>query len=114
MKEIGVDIVDNSRFANFIQNTKFISRILSKDEIRVYDAFNSDKRKLEYLTGRFASKEAIFKCIPKQDGTTNFNEISILNDENGKPHVVFPRIKDSFKISISHTDDYTVAYVIMY
>lgn len=100
---IGVDIVDINRIK---LKDSFINKILSCDEISIYNTLATDKRKKEFLAGRFASKEAIFKA----DNSVGcpFNEISVLNDINGKPYSNI----DGVMISISHEKDYAIAYVI--
>ena len=80
---IGVDIVHNTRIKNLTKNKYFISRIFSNKEI---DQSKKIKNKVNYYSKRFAAKEALSKAI----GTgfrkgLNFKDISILNDNYGKP-----------------------------
>ena len=42
---------------------------------------------LIYYATRFAGKEAVFKCFGISPEHIKMNEISIINDENGQPHV---------------------------
>jgi holo-[acyl-carrier protein] synthase len=114
MRGIGVDIVDNNRFETQIDNESFIKRILSEKEYAIYTTFQLKKRKIEYLAGRFAGKEAIFKAIRIGDGTINYKDISILNDQHQAPYVEFDYIKDkNIQISISHESQMTIAFVII-
>lgn len=109
---IGVDITKNERFEKIITDNQE-KRILSPEELRVYESFTSHSRKLEYLASRFSSKEALFKATNIRFEMT---DISILNDENGKPYIkseLFNKALDAnISISISHEKEYTIAFVI--
>ena len=114
IKGIGVDLVELSRIKD-ICDERFISRILSDEERLLYEDMTSEKTKLMFLGGRFAAKEAIFKAISKGPGDTNYNDFSILKDENGKPYVKTSFFKNDevIHVSITHTDTYAIAYVII-
>lgn len=107
MSRIGVDIVELDRLLDTKEG--FINHVLSKEEIDVYNTL-SDIRKKEYLGGRFASKEAIIKCLNGIE-IPNMNEISVLNHEDGSPFVVY---KDyDISISISHEKHYAIAMAML-
>lgn len=108
MEKIGVDIVKNSRFYEFIDDYRKLGRILSNQELEFYSLINNEKRKLEYIASRFASKEALYKA----GITNNFNNISILNDDSGKPYVLCDTNKQ-IEISLSHEDEYSIAFVLV-
>ena len=57
---IGVDIVQNKRIKILINNKRFIKRVLGKNEIKF---FNKKLNKVEYLSKRFAAKEALAKAL---------------------------------------------------
>ncbi|HOO74216.1 MAG TPA: 4'-phosphopantetheinyl transferase superfamily protein, partial [Tepiditoga sp.] len=63
---IGCDIVKIDRI-----NEEISKKILSSEELKIYLKIDSEKRKKEYLAGRFAAKEAIIKAfgyyIPLRD-----------------------------------------------
>ncbi|PKK96771.1 MAG: holo-[acyl-carrier-protein] synthase [Tenericutes bacterium HGW-Tenericutes-3] len=111
---IGIDLVDLMRIKELV-NDRFINRILSDDELKVYHDLTSEKTKLSYLGGRFASKEAIFKAIKKGPGKTNYKDFSVLNDENGVPYVKtnFFTHGEIIHISITHTDNQAISYVMI-
>lgn len=111
---IGTDITDLKKIKHWLNEERFLKRILSDDEIHLIESMTSEDRKLTFLGGRFAAKEAIFKAISHADGKTNFRDIVIMNDEHGKPYVNTHPFSQNFKfqVSISHTDDYAVAFVI--
>lgn len=95
----GCDIVENKRFSNI--NDSFVKKVLTNKEIELFN-----KCGLDFIAGRFAAKEAIMKCFDCE--LDNFLEIEILKDINGKPQVNIPNVE----VSISHEDEYTVAFAI--
>ena len=103
---IGVDIVQNIRFQSFLNDQKRIDKILSPEEKEIFNSFSSEKRKLEYIASRFSAKEALFKATNEK---VAMNQISILNDKNGKTYV---KNKKDIEISISHETDYSITFVI--
>ena len=111
---IGIDLVDLNRIKE-IMTERFIDRILSHDEKIAFNNIAADNMKLSYLGSRFAAKEAIFKAISKGPGKTNYVEFSILNHENGSPYVKtdFFKNKEIIHISITHTDEHAIAYVMI-
>ena len=111
---LGIDLVDLKRIKT-LMNDALINRVLSKEELEFFHTITAEKRKVEYLGGRFAAKEAIFKAISKGPGNTNYTDFTILNNEDGKPYVKSDRFntQDRIHLSISHTDDYAEAYVII-
>jgi len=104
---IGIDIEEHSRFD--LSNTKLINKILSKDELRNFSLFTSNKRKIEYLCSRWAAKEAIFKL--NKFVSNSYHDYSILNDEFGRPEVYVYGKKIQIDISISHSDNYSICVV---
>jgi len=120
---VGVDIVENSRIAKLLRNKLFIKRIFSNSEILIA---NKTKDKKSYYSKRFAAKEALAKSIGTgfRNGF-NFKDISIINDNRGKPSFMINEkikkiIKKQFKttafnffLSISDEKKYSIAYVIL-
>jgi|SRR6266487_5422176 len=117
---IGCDIVEHSvtRSLNWESNISTQSRTFSQKELDIY----SSKKELSFLSGRFAAKEAILKCIGTgiQDGIA-LPEIQILQSENGKPiielHGKAKEISDTMEISlwhisITHSEEYSIAFAI--
>ncbi len=106
---VGIDITKNIRFKSFIDEEKKVLRILSEEEYVVYSNLKLEKRKLEYLGSRFAAKEALFKAT---NISFNFNEVSVLNYENGKPYIMCNFLdKSDIEVSISHEEEYSIAIV---
>lgn len=111
-RDIGVDIVEFSEIKERLSE-KFIKRILSIRELKKYNSFNSDKRKLEYVSGRFAAKEAYTKLYKKFLTPLNFIDVEVLTDEFGAPYIESSYMpQDEIKVSISHSKNYVIAVCI--
>jgi len=100
---IGTDIVYLPRIQN---DTAFSRYILTEEEQEEYLARGNERRKTEYLGGRFAAKEAIFKATQDPE----YLKYSILNDEKCRPYV---KDHPEIQISLSHDQDYAVAFVMI-
>ncbi|MBN2300154.1 MAG: holo-ACP synthase [Acholeplasmataceae bacterium] len=111
---IGIDLVDLNRIKE-IMTEKFIERVLSIEEQIVFNNIAAENMKLSYLGSRFAAKEAIFKAISQGPGKTNYVDFSILNHENGSPYIKtsFFKHNETLHISITHTDEHAIAYVMI-
>lgn len=113
IKSIGVDIVKLSRLEE-MDIEKFADRILSELEKMEYLKINNQLRKLTFLGGRFAAKEALFKCFTEGSGKTNYKDFSILNKDNGSPYVLSEYTKEYIThITISHTNTEAIAFVVL-
>src|SRR6266576_3484605 len=85
---IGTDIVECLRIGRMIEQhgELFLTRVYTEREIRYCQA---RKRALEHFAGRWAAKEAIFKCL----GTgwrrgLCWTELEIRNEPSGQPRVL--------------------------
>lgn len=110
---IGLDIVELSRIAALLEKqTRFPERVLTQYEKDVFIGLNN-RRKIEYLAGRFAAKEAFAKANGTGIGKElSFLDIEIQTDEKGKPFVVKPFVY-GVHLSITHSRDYAAAQVII-
>ncbi len=102
---VGVDIINLNRLD--LNNDKFIHFVLSPLEIEI---FNKRKDKREYLGSRWASKEAFIKA--KNDRNIDFKNIVILNEDSGKPYIMYNGEKYK-NISISHEKEYAISVVVI-
>ena len=95
---IGCDIVDKTRFK--LRQERWAKRVLTEDEQVEY---NQRSNKLEYIAGRWAAKEAIFKAA-------GLVSVSVLTDSTGKPYVYG---KSGISVSISHEKTHVIAVAII-
>ncbi len=108
-KAIGIDIVEFSQIKPKV-NDRFIKRILSVNELKRYSSISNEQRKLEYLAGRFAAKEAYTKVYKHFESPLNFVDVEILNDQDGAPYLKSKYMpNDKILISISHSSNYVIA-----
>jgi len=94
---IGIDITHMNRFKK--NSDRMANAILTTEELLEY---SKSRNKINYLAGRWACKEAVFKA-------TGLNDISVLSQNNGKPS-----IKDHYdiEISLSHDRGFVIAVAI--
>ena len=112
IKGLGIDLVDFDELTPKL-NDAFIDRILSPQEIEIYNKISNPERKVAFLAGRFAGKEAFVKAYQSFGTPLNFKEVSILPNGQGAPYIVCDKIPtDRLTISISHTKSHAIAIVI--
>lgn len=111
---IGIDLLELNHMASVCEKKPQIyERILTPQEIDIYEA-RSDKRKNEFLAGRFAAKEAFSKAMGTGIGkTVTFQNVSVLNDEKGCPYIAESPFDGKTFISISHSKEMAVAQVVL-
>ena len=95
---IGCDIVKTSRFRNNLN--RLACNILSDVEMI---EFHTTANKIEYLAGRWAAKEAIFKATGKK-------RMIVLNKSSGEPYVLD---NPNIKVSISHEKEYAISFALL-
>ncbi|MCB0348868.1 MAG: holo-ACP synthase [Bdellovibrionales bacterium] len=103
---LGVDIVSVKRIEDSYASyqEKFLAKFLTENEI------NSLKITPQRLASRWAAKEALFKAFSSAGLTTTYRDFEIITSDTG-----CPRVKHLFKdwhaeISLSHENDYAIAY----
>ena len=115
IKGIGLDIVELERIEKIMKRTDaFAKRILTERELAIFEQL-SKQRKVEFLAGRFAAKEAYSKANGTgiTEGCT-LHQIEILKDATtGKPVLYFDRKEVNAFISITHTKTVAAAQVIL-
>lgn len=111
--ENGIDIIEVERIDQAITRwgDHFLRHVFCDEEIQY-----AQKQKFpsQHFAARFAAKEAVLKAIG-DNAHLNWKDITILNDQHGKPYC---RIHDknfnrNITISISHTKNYAVASAII-
>ena len=115
---IGTDIVSIQRIKKAInssQGDKFKHRIFTENEINYC---NNKANSILHFAGRFAAKEAITKAILSSGivDLISMNSIEIISGKNHKPEVnlrLDSKIKLQCKVSISHTDEFAIAFALL-
>jgi holo-[acyl-carrier protein] synthase len=112
---IGIDVVDIARMKLAISRTpRIIEKILTQNERNTIEM--SDDRRVEYVAGRFAVKEAFVKSLGRPLFEVGLHAIEILNDESGAPviHCInLPNEQNlSFLCSLTHSQHSAAAVVI--
>lgn len=104
---IGIDIVEIKRIGKLLTKygDKFLKRVFSRREIELY---YRHKRRVSFLAGRFAAKEAVIKALGRY---IPWNRIEVLGE--GKPYVEVDGIESPPHVSISHTKDFAIAVAII-
>ena len=118
--KVGIDILENERFNDILDNNAKLSKIFTTKEI---DYFNTFTHKLSHITGNFCAKEAFVKALGTgfSNGLTPI-DIEILHDKNKVPYVNLNNLKiksllgeiDKVEISISHSVTISTAICIIY
>ena len=108
MRGIGTDIVENERVRKALSDS-FLRKVLSPEEIEKCQDYRPEK-KVQFVSGRFAAKEAIIKCLSDHE-IPSMSELNITNNIMGKPEIVY---KDyEIILSISHEKNYSVATAVL-
>ena len=115
----GTDIIEIERIQHSIEEIgeKFKERVYTKKEIEYCES--KKNQKYQHYAARFAAKEAVFKAISHElenKYQTEWKNIEIINDKNGRPEVNFVNIHinelEQIDLSISHCRKYAVANVV--
>jgi holo-[acyl-carrier protein] synthase len=109
---IGIDIIELSRIEEILtRQKKLVDRILTLSEKEIFEQL-PQRRRVEFLAGRFAAKEAYSKANGTGIGKElSFLDIEIKSDSAGKPYFIKPETRAH--LSISHSKEYVVAQVII-
>ncbi|CAK9436111.1 uncharacterized protein LODBEIA_P06690 [Lodderomyces beijingensis] len=119
---IGVDIVKKSRFEHLLKDksssfaARLGKRILHPKHEHPRFQTMKPERQVEYMTGAWAAKEALFKTLnPTEQSVFNFNDWYRYHDSQGKPFVWNDDLEmsdEKFHLSISHDGSFVIATVL--
>ena len=111
---LGMDAVELSRIEKIVAEPKtFLQKVLTPAELEKYNSLPT-KRKVEFLAGRFAAKEAYAKALGTGIGQhVSFQDIEVLNDASGKPVLVCKWYAHKTWVTITHTNHDAYAVVVL-
>ncbi len=113
IKGIGIDAVELDRMAKIIATKpQFASRVLTKKELTLFTS-HSDHRKVEFLAGRYACKEAFSKAWGTGIGEVSFQDLEILRNEAGAPFFSQSPFGGKVFVTLTHTDTLAIAQVLL-
>ncbi len=116
---IGVDICDVNRIRNLEEkhHMRFLKKVFTTTEI---EYCLGKVTKYTSFAARFAAKEAFLKALGTGLRTgLQWKEIEVENDDLGKPHLnLYGQTATNIgnrnvQLSLSHTDDNAIAFVII-
>lgn len=118
----GIDIVEVPRIAQSIERfgERFLSRIFTPAEIRYCE---SKANAAERFAARFAAKEAAMKAIGTgMRGGVTWRDFEVGREPGGRPTMLFhgkaAQVAQTLggrraHLSVSHTEQHAIAYVIL-
>lgn len=115
IKGIGIDLIELERIKKSLEKgNRLTTRILTRKEQNVFYELRSEQRRIEFLAGRFAAKEAFAKATGQGIGKLSFQDIEVLAEKNGAP-IMKVKGYEAFNIfmSITHSDHYAAAQVVI-
>tara|TARA_Y100001970_G_scaffold294213_1_gene448631 strand:- start:29469 stop:29852 length:384 start_codon:yes stop_codon:yes gene_type:complete len=121
---IGTDVIEKTRIENICKKygDKFIKKILSPSEQKIFKSKVNFKNQVSFLSNNFAAKEAFSKALGTGMKGIAFKEIEVLRLSNGKPQInlsgnVKDKVKQSgakrFHVSISDTENLSIAFLLI-
>lgn len=117
---VGCDIIEIERIARAIKSESFIRRVFTAEEAAYCQ--RRGQQAAASFAARFAAKEAVLKALGTGLREGSLQEIAVDNDGLGKPLVQlnghFAMLAKqlgvkNIQISLSHSREFAVAYVIM-
>ena len=109
----GIDIEELASIQNAVEKREgFARRVLTDKEMERFSSLKG-RRQVEYLAGRWSAKEAFSKAMGTGIGKLGFQDLEILNNERGAPYFSKSPFSGKVWLSISHTDQFVTASVIL-
>ena len=109
----GIDIEELASIQNAVKKREgFAQRVLTDKEMERFASLKG-RRQIEYLAGRWSAKEAFSKAMGTGIGKLGFHDLEILNNERGAPYFSKSPFSGKVWLSISHTDQFVTASVIL-
>ena len=109
----GIDIEALASIQNAVEKREgFVRRVLTDKEMERFSSLKG-RRQIEYLAERWSAKEAFSKAMGTGIGKLGFQDLEILNNERGAPYFSKSPFSGKVWLSISHTDQFVTASVIL-
>ena len=109
----GIDIEALASIQNAVEKREgFARRVLTDKEMERFASLKG-RRQIEYLAGRWSAKEAFSKAMGTGIGKLGFQDLEVLNNERGAPYFSKSPFSGKVWLSISHTDQFVIASVIL-
>jgi holo-[acyl-carrier protein] synthase len=117
VKAIGVDIIETERVAQSIARfgKRYLKRVYTEQELRYCNG------RVDSLAARWAAKEATAKALGTGIGDVSWQEIEVVGQPNCQPTLQLHGAAadlaaklgiSTFALSLSHTKDHAVAFVV--
>lgn len=117
MKAIGVDMIETERVAQSVARfgDRFLRRVYTERELTYCQG------RITSLAARWAAKEATAKALGTGIGDVSWREIEVVSQANQRPAIQLHGAAaalaaqlglSGFAVSLSHTKDYAVAFVV--
>lgn len=114
---IGLDLIELDRITRLTaRQPRFAARILTEAEQARMASLPGENRKIEYLAGRYAAKEALAKALGCGIGKElSFQDMEIINRPGGMPELSCAKLGSRTRalVSITHTKEMAAAQVIL-
>jgi len=112
IKGVGTDIIEVSRIERLFHEhgETFLDKLFTQNEKKYFSKYKDPGRT---IAGRYAAKEAISKALGTGFGDSlAWQDLEVLNDEQGKPVVQLKNRSETIHLSISHCHAYATAVAI--
>lgn len=115
IKGIGMDLIEIERIEKSLaKSNRLANRVLTRNEKETFKQFQSERRRAEFLAGRFSAKEAFAKATGRGIGKLSFQDIEIISDLKGAPSIKAVGYEgDRIFVSITHSHHYAAAQVVI-
>ncbi len=107
---IGTDMADIARFRKlpFLENRHFYDSIFTPDECAYCLTYEDP---YPHLAVRFAAKEAVIKAVRDK---LSHKEIEVIKFQEKPALSIRGKIKNNVRLSLSHTNDYALAFAVFF
>jgi len=110
---IGLDVTELDRIGKaYERRNGFAERVLTENELLLFNGLKG-VRKMEFLAGRYAAKEAFSKAYGTGIGKLTFQDVEILPGNRRKPEITKSPFVGNCFVSITHSSNIIVAQVIL-